>query len=147
MKVYDDFDVIKRITKLQSQTEKELRKVWYSMFDREPEIMSRKYMIAKLAYRIQELAYGGLDAETENKIKACAKATTREKTTTAKKSHKFSPMIGTKITKKYNDQMIEIMVVNNGFAYDGEVYKSLSAIATKITGTKWNGLKFFGVQA
>ena len=68
-------------------------------------------------------------------------------TMTAKKSHKFSPMIGTKITKKYNDQMIEIVVVNNGFAYDGEVYKSLSAIATKITGTKWNGLKFFGVAS
>jgi hypothetical protein len=38
------------------------------------------------------------------------------------------------------------MVVNEGFSYEGTVYKSLSAIATKIAGTKWNGLKFFGVS-
>lgn len=138
----DDFEILKRITKLQKQSEKELLKVWRTMFEGDPEIMSRKYMIGKLAYKIQELAYGGLDAETENKIKNCAK----EKTVTAKKSQKFSPMVGTKITKKYNDQMLEVMVVNDGFSFEGTVYKSLSAIATQITGTKWNGLKFFGVK-
>ena len=142
----DDFEILKRITKLQKQSEKELLKVWRTMFEGDPEIMSRKYMIGKLAYKIQELAYGGLDAETENKIKNCAKEVAKEKTVTAKKSQKFSPMVGTKITKKYNDQMLEVMVVNDGFSYEGTVYKSLSAIANKITGTKWNGLKFFNVK-
>ncbi len=142
----DDFEILKRITKLQKQSEKELLKVWRTMFDGDPEIMSRKYMIAKIAYKIQELAYGGLDAETENKIRNCAKEITKEKTVTAKKTHKFSPMIGTKIAKKYNDRMLEVMVVNEGFSYEGTVYKSLSAVANKITGTKWNGLKFFDVK-
>lgn len=142
----DDFSVLKRITKLQKQSEKELLKVWRTMFDANPEIMSRKYMIAKIAYKIQELAYGGLDAETKNKIRNCAKEVTKEKTITAKKSQKFSPIIGTKIIKKYNDQMLEVMVVNDGFSFEGTVYKSLSAIATQITGTKWNGLKFFNVK-
>ena len=142
----DDFEILKRITKLQKQSEKELLKVWRTMFEGDPEIMSRKYMIGKLAYKIQELAYGGLDAETENKIKNCAKEVAKEKTVTAKKSQKFSPMVGTKITKKYNDRMLEVMVVNDGFSYEGTVYKSLSAIATQITGTKWNGLKFFNVK-
>ena len=44
-------------------------------------------------------------------------------------------------------QVHEVLVINDGFSYYGETYKSLSAIATKITGTKWNGLKFFGVQS
>lgn len=144
--INDDFDVLKRIMKLQKQSEKKLLKVWRTMFDGDPEIMSRKYMIGKLAYKIQELAYGGLDAETENKIKNCAKEVTKEKTIMAKKSHKFSPIVGTKITKKYNDKMLEVVVVNDGFSYEGSVYKSLSAIATQVTGTKWNGLKFFNVK-
>ena len=96
--------------------------------------------------KIQELAYGGLDAETENKIRNCAKEVTKEKTVTTKKTRKFSPLIGTKITKEYRDKIHEVMVVNEGFSYEGTVYKSLPAIATKIAGTKWNGLKFFGVS-
>ena len=142
----DDFEILKRITNLQKQSEKELLKVWRTMFEGDPEIMSRKYMIAKIAYKIQELAYGGLDAETENKIRNCAKEVTKEKTVTAKKTRKFSPLIGTKITKEYRDKIHEVLVVNDGFSYEGTVYTSLSAIATKIAGTKWNGLKFFNVS-
>jgi hypothetical protein len=54
-------------------------------------------------------------------------------------------MIGTKIMKEYKGNVIEVLVVPDGFSYAGEIYKSLSSIATRITGTKWNGLKFFGV--
>ena len=145
-KTENDFEILKRIMKLQKQSEKELLKIWHTMFDENPEIKSRKYMVAKLAYKIQELAYGGLDAETENKIRNCAKEVTKEKTVTAKKTRKFSPMIGTKITKEHGGKIHEVLVVNDGFSYEGTVYTSLSAIATKITGTRWNGLKFFGVK-
>ena len=116
------------------------------MFDENPEIMSRKYMITKLSCKIRELAYGGLDVEAKNKIRNCAKEVTKEKTVTAKKTRKFSPIIGTKITKEHGDKIHEVLVVNDGFSYEGTVYTSLSAIATKITGTRWNGLKFFGVK-
>ena len=145
-KTENDFEILKRIMKLQKQSEKELLKIWHTMFDENPEIKSRKYMVAKLAYKIQELTYGGLDAETENKIRNCAKEVTKEKTVTVKKTRKFSPMIGTKITKEHGGKIHEVLVVNDGFSYEGTVYTSLSAIATKITGTRWNGLKFFGVK-
>lgn len=115
------------------------------MFDLEPEIMSRKYMISKLAYKMQELVYGSLDADTEAKIKACANETCRKQTLSSKKHAKFNPLVGTKIIKKHGEKIYEVLVVNDGFAFEGIVYKSLSAIATKITGTKWNGLKFFNV--
>jgi hypothetical protein len=59
---------------------------------------------------------------------------------------KYKPLIGAKIVKEYRDKTHEIIVVDGGFSYEGEVFKSLSAIATKITGTKWNGLVFFGIK-
>jgi hypothetical protein len=59
---------------------------------------------------------------------------------------KYKPLIGSKIIKEYHDKTYEILVVDGGFSFKGEIFKSLSAIATKITGTRWNGLKFFGVK-
>lgn len=142
-----DLTIIKQITKLQSMTAQELDNVWRTMFDHEPEVNSRKYIIGKIAYRIQELAYGALATETEDKIKACAKETQRKSLASITKNpKKFRPAIGTIIAKKYHNKIHEVMVVNDGFSYGGSVYKSLSAIANKITGTKWNGLKFFGVK-
>ena len=145
MKAHEDLSVIKKVAKLQCMTLKELDEVWRSMFDHAPEITSRKYMIGKIAYKIQEQVYGSLDVETENKMKACAKKT-ESKTKGTTKPRKFCPMIGTKIVKEYRDKIHEVVVVNDGFSYEGTVYTSLSAIATEIAGTKWNGLKFFGVK-
>ena len=99
-------------------------------------------MVAKIAYKIQELAYGGVDPVTEEKIREQAKKTSLKN----KKKKKFQPQIGTKMIKEYHDKTYEVLVVVNGFAYEDEVFKSLSAIANKITGTRWNGLKFFGVN-
>ena len=141
----ENLKVIKQITRLQRMSKSELRITWDKFFDYPPEILSNQHMVAKLAYRIQELAYGGLDSETENKISECAKESLKGNLKN-KKSKKFMPMVGTKIMKEYHDKMHEVLVVNDGFAYNGEVFKSLSAIATKITGTKWNGLKFFNLK-
>ena len=100
-------------------------------------------MISKIAYKIQKLAYGGVDPATEEKIREQAKKISLKN----KNKKKFQPQIGTKIVKEYHDKTYEVLVVDDGFAYEGEVFKSLSAIANKITGTKWNGLKFFGVAS
>jgi hypothetical protein len=53
---------------------------------------------------------------------------------------------GTKICKEYNGSVYQVEVLKDGFEYNGQKWKSLSAIATKITGTKWNGPKFFGMR-
>ena len=137
-----DLNILKQTMALQDKKLPELKALWGKMFDHVPAISSREYMIAKIAYRIQELAYGGIDEATKSKIQAAAKEVKRPKATSNKK---FRPMIGTKIMKEYRGKMLEILVVHDGFSYAGEVYKSLSSIATRVTGTKWNGLKFFGV--
>jgi hypothetical protein len=137
-----DLRIVRQIMGLQDKKTSELKLLWSKMFDHPPAIDSRQHMIAKLAYRIQELAYGGTDEATERKIQAAAREIKRPK---ALGSKKFRPMIGTKIVKEYRGALIEVLVIHDGFSYAGEVYKSLSTIATKITGTKWNGLKFFGI--
>ena len=56
------------------------------------------------------------------------------------------PMPGCLIVKKYKDQTIVIKVLTNGFEYDGRLFTSLSAIAGEITGSRWNGFAFFGLE-
>ncbi|MDR1236108.1 MAG: DUF2924 domain-containing protein [Holosporaceae bacterium] len=90
---------------------------------------------------IQELAYGGIDAATEQKLIAGARGPNKPKA----KIKKYSPMVGTKIVKEYKGKIHEVLVVEEGFAYGGTIFNSLSAVAQKITGTKWNGIKFFNV--
>jgi hypothetical protein len=136
-----DLTVIKQVTALKEKSLNELDKLWRKMFDHSPAFRTKQYMLPKLAYRIQELAYGGIDAATEQKLIAGARALDRPKG----KSKKYSPMIGTKIVREYKGKIHEILAVEEGFAYGGTIFKSLSAVAQKITGTKWNGLKFFGV--
>lgn len=143
--VNEDLSVIKQVMALQDMKSSELETIWSKFFDHPPEVSSRQHMIAKLAYKIQELAYGGVDDETENKIKACARKIQTPKDQ-KKKTRKFSPMIGTKITKEYRGRVYEVLVVKDGFAYNDEIYTSLSAIARKISGTRWNGLTFFGIK-
>ena len=139
----NDLSIIKQIVALQSMDENSLRNMWDKFFDYKPEVDSHQHMISKIAYKIQELAYGEVDPATEEKIRERAKTTSLKN---QKKKKKFQPQIGTKIVKEYHDKTYEVLVVNDGFAYEGDVFKSLSAIANKITGTKWNGLKFFGVN-
>ncbi len=119
----------------------ELNKLWDKMYDNPPAFRTKQYLLPKLAYRIQELAYGGLDVTTEKQIVAAAKELDKRKP----KGKKYQPTVGAKIVKEYKGQMHEVTAVEDGFAYGGSVYKSLSAIATKITGTKWNGLRFFNI--
>jgi hypothetical protein len=138
-----DLVVIRQIMALQNKTTKELNDLWDKMFGIPPAVASRQHMIAKLAYRIQELAYGGLDESTEDKIQAAVREISKPKKTNEKSYKKFMPMLGTRIVKEYRGAMHEVMVVSNGFAYAGAIYSSLSAVAQKITGTKWNGYKFF----
>jgi hypothetical protein len=138
-----DLMVIRQIMPLQNKTTKELNDLWDKMFGIPPVVASKQHMIAKLAYRIQELAYGGLDEATENKIQAAVREISMPRKANEKPLKKFMPMLGTKIVKEYRGATHEVMVVSNGFAYGGSVYSSLSAVAQKITGTKWNGYKFF----
>jgi hypothetical protein len=136
----DDLNVAKQVLKLKTMSLNDLRDLWYSLYKHDPISDSKMYMIPQLAYRIQELAYGGTDEATERKIQQVAHDISKGK----KKAYK--PLLGTKIVKEYRNKLHEIFVVADGFSYNGRVYGSLSAVAQQITGIKWNGLVFFGVK-
>jgi hypothetical protein len=137
-----DLTLMRQIMDLQDKRIGELEVLWDKLFTHLPSISSKEYMISKIAYRLQELVYGGIDEVTQRKIQEATKKIKHPKNSL---TSKFNPMAGSKIIKEYKGKYIEVLVVNEGFSYAGEVFKSLSAIATKITGTKWNGLKFFNV--
>jgi hypothetical protein len=101
----------------------------------------KSYLVSKIAYKIQELTYGGLSPETQKRMDQMS---SNINGSVVKK--KYKPLIGAKIIKEYHGKTHEVIVVGGGFSYEGEVFKSLSAIANKITGTKWNGLIFFGIK-
>jgi hypothetical protein len=97
------------------------------------------------AYRIQELAYGGLSEETIERLDALADELEGKK---PKRGHSLQdrPMAGTRLIREWRGIQHSVTVRQEDFEYKGRPYKSLSAIARLITGTQWNGLVFFGLK-
>ena len=105
------------------------------------------------AYAAQEATYGGLSDEVRKKIDALIKVydpinkrTLKSNSLNPQGFDPRLPMPGSFISKKYKGQKIEVKVLENGFEYQGTIYKNLSAVATKITGSHWNGFIFFGLN-
>ncbi len=122
-----------------------LKQKWRELFDREPPPYNRRFLEARLAYRVQELAYGGLSRETVERLDALANqlaAKGKQRSFLAQSR----PVAGTRLIREWNGIEHCITVRQVDFEYQGRPYKSLSAIARQITGTRWNGLVFFGLK-
>lgn len=119
-----------------------------ALFGRESPTRTRKHIIARLAYRIQELAYGGLSAEARARLEAIyeGKGLPGQTTGPAKKERKGAPAPGTKLIRDYLGTTHEVIVREKGFDYKGGIYRSLSSIATEISGSHVSGPAFFGLQ-
>lgn len=115
----------------------DLQKEWQVLFNHTPPGYGEQFMRKRLAYRIQELAYGGLDAETEKRI-AHVNTKIKRKETSLRQ--------GTVIVREWHDVKHEVRVAQNGFEYKGCIYASLSAVAKAITGVNRNGREFFGLN-
>ncbi len=121
----------------------ELKQMWRDLFDNEPPAFSRSYLISRLAYRIQELAYGGLKPATRAKLDALADAIDPK---TVRKRVVDRPVAGTQLIREWRGVENTVTVLADGFEWEGRRYKSLSAVARAITGTRWNGPLFFGLR-
>ncbi len=137
------YDVVAQIASLDTMDGKELRGLWGKLFQRETSINHRPYLIARLAHRIQELAYGGLDEDTNDTLNTLV-----DGEVDFEKQHKrlCKPPVGTKIVREYHGVEHHVTVIRTGFEYKGQNYKSLSEIARVITGTRWSGPVFFGLK-
>jgi len=127
-----------------------LRARWRSVFgSRASPHLPRHLMFAMIAYRLQAEVLGDLDAETLRLLKKIDLAPSKSKAVPLTKpleqrQRELSP--GTVLVREWNGQTHRVMVVEQGFAWDGTTYDSLSKIAQAMTGTRWNGPRFFGLR-
>jgi hypothetical protein len=129
---------------------KGLRARWQSLTGRKaPPHLSRQLLFATIAYRIQAEALGDLDAETVRLLRKIGSDHTDVDVvplTDALDQRRLALLPGTVLTREWNRQTYRVMVVKEGFAFEGRTCDSLSTIAFAITGTKWNGPRFFGLR-
>ena len=122
-----------------------LKARWRELFDTEPPPYNRRFLESRLAYRIQELAFGGLKPETVERLAALAEGLDGKGTKRAR-SAQDRPITGTRLIRDWRGVEHSVTVRDDGYEYQGRPYKSLSAIARLITGTRWNGWIFFGLK-
>jgi hypothetical protein len=136
--------VLRQLTALKKMTRGELDDKWRDLYGSEPPRFRRAFLERRLAYRIQELFYGGLDESTKRKLTEIADKSEGKKTKPCiEVDGKILP--GTRFSREWKGQVYETIVREDGFEYNGQMYRSLSAIATAITGTRWNGRKWWGL--
>ncbi|ACI91927.1 conserved hypothetical protein [Afipia carboxidovorans OM5] len=123
-----------------------LKRKWRDLFETEPPPYNRRYLESRLAYRIQELAYGGLKSDTVQRLEALAEDLDGADPARRRQPVRDRPITGTTLIRQWQDIEHCVTVRDDGYEYQGRPYKSLSAIARAITGTQWNGLIFFGLK-
>jgi hypothetical protein len=123
----------------------ELRAMWRAQMKSEPpKAFGPDLLRRSLAYRIQEKAYGGLDPKTSRLLNQLIAQS-------AKNAGKIilprRTKPGTMMVREWKGKRHTVTVTEDGFAFEGQVYESLSEIARLITGTRWNGPRFFGLRS
>ena len=108
--------VLRQMALLQSMTLEQLREKWLDLYGEKPPQYKKQFLIKRLAFRIQELFYGE------------------------------AILPGTRLVRIWNDRRYEVTVQVDGYEYEGRTFRSLSAVAREITGTRWNGKVFFGLK-
>ena len=124
-----------------------LKAKWRELFDTEPPPYNRRFLESRLAYRIQELAYGGLKKETVERLRVLGKQYDGKPGTRPKGRSDRLPIAGTRLIREWQGIEHCVTVRADGFEFQGRPYKSLSAIAREITGVRWNGWVFFGLKS
>src|SRR6476661_7656395 len=129
---------------------KGLRARWQSVLQRPPpDYLPRHLLFAIIAYRIQADRFGDLDHETRQLLdrtgaKESGTAMSARLVTFDQKRTQLTP--GTVLVREWERRSQRVMVMSDGFAWNGQTYDSLSKVAFAITGTRWNGPRFFGLR-
>jgi len=137
--------VLKQIDELNRMSMAELRKRWRDLLGTDPGRLGRQYLIRRLAYRIQELAYGGLSRDARRELARVANGSTPKVVAEERKRKEKVLSPGTRLLREWHGERYEVTVKADGFLYDGKLYRSLTAVARAITGSGWSGNRFFGL--
>jgi hypothetical protein len=141
-----DPEVEAELDRLRSLPIVALRLRYHELYRAEPPAAFGPDLLRRgIAQRIQEKAYGGLSRETKKLLDQLVRSMASGKAGRLEVPRRIKP--GSELVRTWKGRPHKVMVLAKGFAYQGEVFASLSEIANRITGTRWNGPKFFGLRA
>jgi hypothetical protein len=138
--------VLAQLAALKGASAASLKTKWRALFDSEPPPYNRRFLESRVAFRIQELAYGGLKKETVERLRVLAKQYDGKPSVRSKTRSNRLPIAGTQMIREWQGVQHRVTVRGDDFEYEGRPYKSLSAIAREITKVRWNGWVFFGLK-
>jgi hypothetical protein len=141
-----DASVIAQLTALKQLTVVELKTKWAAIFGAPAPNNSRAYLELRLGYRIQELTLGGLSRETRRTLDLLADEVEGRIGRKAIIADSRNPVVGARLIREWDGVEHTVTVMKDGFDWQGRKFKSLSAVARAITGTQWNGYRFFGLR-
>lgn len=151
-----------KIDALADMTTGELQEKYLEVYGEPAKTRNKPFLLKRVAWRIQALEEGDLSErarqrameianDADLRIRAPKRVAVQAETqntvteTLVLGRDPRLPLPGTILKRAYKGRVIRVMVVENGFEFEGEVFESLSAVATKATGTRWNGFQFFGL--
>ena len=122
-----------------------LRQQWRALYKAEASPhLSRELLVRAVAYRMQEVAFGGLRPERQRQLRQFAQQLNGSQEVRIRPRPELKP--GTRLVREWRGRTYEVLVLDDGFSWQGTGYRSLSALARKITGTPWSGPLFFGLK-
>ena len=124
----------------------ELRSLYRELFRTEPpKAFGPDLLRRSIAHRIQERVYGGLSREHQRQLDQLVRAARTKPNGRLELPRRIKP--GSELVRTWNRRTYRVMVMEKGFAWEGKTFSSLSEIAFEITGTRWNGPRFFGLRS
>lgn len=142
-------NVTAQLATLPSMPMADLWALWDDHFPRRPAHPNRNYVESRLAYRIQEKAYGALPTAIRGMLVEAGAKHSKIKTSIGQggRGSQMHLMPGTTLIREWDEREYRVTVTPEGlYEMNGQMFKSLSAAARHITGTRWNGPKFFGLR-
>ena len=141
-----DASVVAQLAALRKMSVVELKQRWETLFGTPAPNNSRSYLEVRLGNRIQELMLGGLSRDTRRVLDLLVKELEGKNSRRAIMTDPRKPVPGTRLLREWDGAEHSVTVLRDGFDWQGRKFKSLSAVARAITGTQWNGYRFFGLR-
>lgn len=135
----------RKLSQLEDLTWEEQKEMFFELFGFDCGLSNGKNIKKRLFNKLQEIYLGGVSESDQLILRRIAENDDRANLRQVGKNRNMTQ--GTRLVKEWKGKIYTVTITVDGrYEYDGEIYRSLSAIADKITGTHWNGKKFFGVK-
>jgi hypothetical protein len=122
----------------------ELRRAWMQrLAEPLPPLRAPELLRRELAWRLEARTCGDIDARLRQRLEQLAKPSKKR---TAKRARATTP-VGSTLVREWDGILYSVVVLKDGYLFEGETFRSLSQIARKITGVRWSGPRFFGLQS